>query len=91
MILERILAFLAVQKVASLTEIAHAVGASPDAAHSMMQTLQRKGLVHRYRQQPGCGVSCTQCGQGSQEIYGHGAEAAPTSDAVHCEVLDLRS
>jgi len=85
MILGRILDFLAAQKVASLTEIAHSVGSSPDAVRSMLDTLQRKGMVHRYQPEGGCGSSCRQCAQGMIEVYGHGAEPPQRVDVSLCE------
>ena len=90
MILERIVDFLATQRVASLSEIASVVGSSPDAVRSMMQTLQRKGLAHRFRPQSGCGSGCRQCVEGTLEVYGYGAEPASSIDVVHCEGLDTR-
>jgi hypothetical protein len=74
MILARILDFLDRHKVASVTEIAHAVGSAPDAVRDMLQTLQRKGRVHRVAVQDGCGSSCRLCGQGTLEVYGLGPE-----------------
>src|SRR5210317_2674318 len=47
MILSRILDMLARQQTATLDEIARAVGSPPPAVRSMLETLQRKGLVHR--------------------------------------------
>ncbi len=85
MILERLLDFLAAQKVASLTEIARQMDSSPDAVRSMLETLQRKGLVHRYRPQEGCGTGCRQCGQGTIEVYGHGPEPLPSVRVSRCE------
>ena len=85
MILGRILDFLAAHQVASLAEIARSVDSSPDAVRSMLQTLQRKGLVHRFEPQGGCGSSCQQCGQGTIEVYGHGAEPAQRVDVSLCE------
>lgn len=80
MILGRILEFLAEQRAASLSEIARAVGSPPDAVRSMLQTLQRKGRVHRLQMQEGCGSGCRQCAQGKIEVYGYGAQL-PASGA----------
>jgi hypothetical protein len=85
MILGRILEFLAARKVASLGEVAAAVGSSPDAVRSMLDTLQRKGLVHRYRPQGGCGSSCRQCEQGTIEVFAHGPEPLESPDVALCE------
>jgi hypothetical protein len=74
MILTRVLDFLAQREVASLAEIAQAVGSTPDAVRSMLQTLQRKGRIHRLPLPEGCGSSCRQCAQGTIEVYGLGAE-----------------
>ena len=85
MILGRILDFLAAQKVASLSEIARAVDSSPDAVRSMLDTLQRKGLVHRFQPPGGCGSSCRECAQGEIEVYGHGARPGRSADVSLCE------
>ena len=90
MILGRILDFLAVQKVASLSEVARAINSSPDAVRSMLDTLQRKGLVHRFRPQGGCGTTCRQCAQGEIEVYGYGSEVAQLVNAPSCEGHESR-
>lgn len=91
MILERVLDFLHVQRAASLTEIAGAVGSSPEAVRSMLQTLQSRGLVHRVRLQSGCGTSCRQCAEGALEVYGHGAAPAESRVDVRCEGRKLQA
>jgi hypothetical protein len=88
MILGRILDFLAAHRVASLGEIAAAVGSSPDAVQGMLDTLQRKGLVHRYQPQGGCGTTCRQCTQGTLEVYGHGPAPSLPGGVVKCEGLE---
>jgi len=85
MILGRILDFLAAHRVASLGEIAAAVGSSPDAVRGMLDTLQRKGLVHRYEPEGGCGTTCRQCTQGMLEVYGHGPQPLKSPDVSRCE------
>ena len=85
MILQRLLDFLAVQRVASLDELARELDSSPDAVRSMLETLQRRGLVHRLRPQGGCGTSCQQCGQGTLEVFGHGPEPLPSLRVGRCE------
>jgi len=87
MILGRILEFLAAQRVASLGEISRQVDSSPDAVRSMLDTLQRKGLIHRFRPQGGCGTTCRQCDQGTIEVYGHGAEPPKSVEVSRCEGL----
>jgi Fe2+ or Zn2+ uptake regulation protein len=84
MILERVLELLAQRKVASPDEIARALNSSPDAARSMLQTLQRKGLVHRIQAQAACGSSCNQCMQGSVEIYASGPAPVQAVDLGDC-------
>jgi hypothetical protein len=84
MILERVLELLAQRKVASPDEIARALNSSPDAARSMLQTLQRKGLVHRIQAQAACGSSCNQCMQGSVEIYASGPSPVQAVDLGDC-------
>ncbi|HPE79854.1 MAG TPA: FeoC-like transcriptional regulator [Gammaproteobacteria bacterium] len=87
MILTRILGFLERRQVASLAEIAQAVGSTPDAVRNMLQTLQRKGLVHPYQPQGGCGSRCRQCAQGSAELYAHGAAPVQAVDVTQCGLI----
>ena len=84
MILARVLDFLDANRVAGLTEIARAVDSTPEAVRSMLQTLQRRGLVHRLEPQAGCGSACRQCAQGSVEIYGHGPQPAQLPGTKAC-------
>jgi len=85
MILGRILEFLAAHKVASLSEISRGVDSSPDAVRSMLDTLQRKGLVHRFKPAGGCGSSCRECAQGEIEVYAHGARPVRAVAVSLCE------
>jgi len=73
MILKQILDYLERHDLAGLSEIAGACGSSPDAVRSMLETLQRKRLVHRYQAPQGCGSSCRQCAQADAELYRWGA------------------
>lgn len=73
MILNRLLSHLQSTPAASLAELARVVDASPDAVRSMLETLQRKGLVHRQASPPGCGSRCHACGVVEPEIYALGA------------------
>lgn len=84
MILARVLELLQQRKVASPDEIARVLNSSPDAARGMLQTLQRKGLVHRVQAQAGCGSSCSQCMQGSLEIYASGPAPNLTTGLGDC-------
>ena len=84
MILARVLELLEQRKVASPDEIARALNSSPDAARSMLHTLQRKGLVHRVQAQAACGSSCIQCMQGSLEIYASGPAPDLATDLGDC-------
>ena len=79
MILTRILDHLSERRIASLPEIARAVDSAPDAARSMLEHLQRRGLVHRVRANSACGSSCGQCLQPGGELYGYGP-AAPEGE-----------
>lgn len=80
MILECILDYLAQRRVASLDEIAHAVDSTPDAVRSMLENLQRRGLVHAVRANSTCGSTCRQCLQPGSELFGHGtARSAETT------------
>ena len=77
MILSRILDLLAKQQTATLDEIARAVGSPAPAVRSMLETLQRKGLVHRLEMQPGCGSRCSQCAPGAVEVFAPGRASDP--------------
>ena len=77
MILSRILDLLAKQQTATLDEIARAVGSPPPAVRSMLETLQRKGLVHRLERQPGCGAHCSACAPGAVGVFAHGRANDP--------------
>jgi bacterioferritin-associated ferredoxin len=77
MILSRILDMLARQQTATLDEIARAVGSPPPAVRSMLETLQRKGLVHRLEVQPGCGSRCSRCAPGADEVFAPGPASEP--------------
>ena len=83
MILNRLLSHLQSTPAASLAELARVVDASPDAVRNMLETLQRKGLVHRQEPPPGCGSRCRECGVAEPEIYCLGAatEANGPEDA----------
>ena len=82
MILNRLLSHLQSTPAASLAELARVVDASPDAVRSMLETLQRKGLVHRQVPPPGCGSRCRECGVVEPEIYrlGTAPEAGDSTD-----------
>ena len=84
MILTRVLHLLEQRKVASADEIARALNSSPDAVRSMLQTLQRKGLVHRVQAQADCGPGCNQCIQGAVEIYAGGPAPLREANLVNC-------
>ncbi|MGB5200224.1 MAG: FeoC-like transcriptional regulator [Sedimenticolaceae bacterium] len=82
MILSRILDLLAEQQTATLDEIARAVGSPSPAVRSMLETLQRKGLVHRLDMQPGCGSRCRRCAPGEVEVFASGpaGDTPPPAD-----------
>ena len=77
MILSRILDLLAKQQTATLYEIARAVDSPPPAVRSMLETLQRKGLVHRLQMQPGCGSRCSRCAPDAVEVFAPGPASDP--------------
>lgn len=87
--LQRILDYLRAHDVAGVPEIARAVDSTPDAVRSMLQTLQRKGRVHRSVPPQGCGTQCRQCTQVEIELYrlGRPMEAAPVG--TNCAVRPL--
>ena len=68
MILQALLAFLERHPVAGVGEIAHAIGASPDATRSMLATLERRGLVETCQPSGGC-RGCDACGQVAEPRY----------------------
>lgn len=80
MILQRLLAHLRGTPAASVVELARAVDASPDAVRRMLDTLQRRGLVHRVAAPRGCGSSCGGCAQGDIELYGAGSAHGETKE-----------
>ncbi len=82
MILSRILDLLAKQQTATLDEIARAVGSPPPAVRSMLETLQRKGLVHRLERQPGCGAHCSRCAPGAAEVFAPGPANDPPTPST---------
>ena len=84
MILLRVMQLLEQRKVASADEIARALNSSPAAVRSMLQTLQRKGLVHRVQAQADCGSRCNQCMQGSVEIYASGPAPVRAAESGNC-------
>lgn len=69
MILQQVLVLLRERGIAGISEIAAALGSDPDVVRTMLRTLQRKGMVERYRATPGCGSSCRGCGQADVELY----------------------
>lgn len=90
MILGRILDHLAKHKVASLGEIARALNAAPDAVRSMLETLQRRDLVHQVKSSSACGTSCRQCAQAGSELYGHGPAPDLEQGVSPCQSVKLR-
>jgi len=72
MILTRILDHLRMLRVASLGELARAVDAPPEAVESMLENLQRRGLIHRLEANSACGSGCRRCLQPGSELYGYG-------------------
>lgn len=91
MILGRILEFLKAQQFAGLREIASAVGSSPDAVRSMLETLERKGLVQRYQPSTGCGTSCKQCTHGEVEYFCLADATSNSVTTVSCSLIQSRS
>jgi hypothetical protein len=76
MILQRLLAHLKTSGAATLEELARVVDAPPDAVSNMLETLERKGLVHRRQTTRGCGATCRQCNQIGFDVYCLGATPA---------------
>jgi predicted transcriptional regulator len=83
-ILGRILDYLATHRVASLVEIATALDSTPDAVRGMLETLQRRGLVHAVRASADCGTRCRQCAAPDVEVYAYGREVSQGLAAGPC-------
>jgi len=83
-ILVRVLNFLATHRVASPAEIAVALDSTPDAVRSMLETLQRRGLVHAVRTSADCGTRCRQCAAPDVEVYAYGREGSQGPAAGPC-------
>lgn len=93
MMLSRILDHLAARKVASLGEIARVLDAPPDAVRSMLDNLQRRGLIHPVRVNAACGTICQQCAQAGSELFGYGParqDRAGQPDGSPCPSVSLR-
>lgn len=82
MILQRLLDLLERQGAAGQVELARALGAAPDAVRGMLETLERRGLVHRVVATADCGSGCRQCAQPSAELYRLGPAAGAAATAV---------
>lgn len=89
MILHQVLEFLRDRDIAAIPEIARAVDSTPDAVRSMLETLQRKGRVHRYHPPQGCGSSCQHCAQAEMELFRVG-RVDSTAPEVNCAAASLR-
>jgi hypothetical protein len=83
-ILNRVLDFLAKHRVASPAEIAVALDSTPDAVRGMLETLQRRGLVHVVRASADCGTHCRQCTAPDVEVYAYGREGSQGAAAGPC-------
>jgi predicted ArsR family transcriptional regulator len=59
MILSRLNDYLRLHRRASLVDMAHGLGATPDALRGMLAALERKGRVRRL----GTGTACSGCGK----------------------------
>jgi hypothetical protein len=90
MILARILDYLSAHQAAGIGELAGAVGSTPDAVRSMLDTLQRRGLVHPVRPGSACGTSCRQCSQPGTEIYAPGPAPEPGVATTPCQPISWR-
>lgn len=84
MLLQRLLTHLQQAGAASLDELARVVDAPPDVVRGMLETLQRRGLVHRRPLVNGCGSSCRQCDQGGLEVYSPGRGSCEDASPGSC-------
>jgi predicted ArsR family transcriptional regulator len=68
MILSRLNDYLRLRRRASLVDMAHGLGATPDAVRGMLATLERKGRVRRLVAGAAC-AGCGKCDAAALELY----------------------
>lgn len=68
MILSRVNDYLQQHRRASLTDMAHGLGTTPDALRDMLAILERKGRVRRLPAGTACG-GCNKCAPATIELY----------------------
>jgi hypothetical protein len=68
MILSRLNDYLRLHRRASLVDMAHGIGSSPDALRGMLAALERKGRVRRLAAGAACS-GCGKCDPNTVELY----------------------
>ena len=68
MILSQVSDYLRHHRRATLTDMAHALDATPDALRGMLAALERKGWVRRLVAGAACG-GCSKCSGASAELF----------------------
>jgi len=69
MILSNVSHYLRQHRRASLDDIVHGIGSTPEATEAMLATLERKGRVRRLPAGSSCGSSCCKCDPAKLMIY----------------------
>jgi hypothetical protein len=82
MLLNRLRDTLQARDGASVHDLALALGMAPDALRALLETLERKGRVHKQASKSGCG-DCCKCNRDALDVYAWGpSEAGVTAPAV---------
>ena len=69
MILSRLSSYLRQHRRASLSDLAHGLGSTPEALEAMLARLERKGRVRRLASESSCGSSCCRCDPALLALY----------------------
>lgn len=69
MILSRVSDYLKTHRRAALADMAHGLGAAPDALREMLAMLEKKGRVSKLPAGTACGGGCNKCNPASVELY----------------------
>ena len=69
MILSRVSHYLRRHRRASLHDMAHSTGSTPEAIAAMLATLERKGRVRLLPAGSSCGSACCKCDPTTLAIY----------------------
>lgn len=69
MILSRLSSYLRQHRRASLNDMAHGLGSTPEALEAMLARLERKGRVRRIASESSCASSCCRCDPALLALY----------------------